>query len=90
MRLGENLHANPNHFDMKIFLETFCEASMGFVVQSVSKRPGESAFRVTKATRKDALETAVGFLGQGMENVSIIDEKGRVFSTQEFSLFDDD
>jgi hypothetical protein len=82
--------ANPNYFDMKIFLETFCEASMGFIVQSVSNRPGEPPFRVTKATRKDALETAIGFLGQGMENVSIVDEKGRVFSTHEFSLVDDD
>jgi hypothetical protein len=27
---------------------------------------------------------------KGMENVSIIDEKGRVFSTHEFSLVDDD
>jgi hypothetical protein len=63
---------------------------MGFIVQSVSKRPGESPFRVTKATRKDALETAIGFLAQGMENVSIVDEQGRVFSTQEFSLSDDD
>jgi hypothetical protein len=66
------------------------QASMGFIVQSVSKRPGEPAFRVTKASRKDALETAIGFLGQGMENVSIVDEKGRVFTTHEFSLFDDD
>jgi hypothetical protein len=63
---------------------------MGFIVESVSKRPGEPPFRVTKATRKDALETAIGFLGQGMQNVSIVDETGRVFSIQEFSLSDDD
>jgi len=63
---------------------------MGFIVESVSKRPGEPPFRVTKATRKDALETAIGFLGQGMQNVTIVDETGRVFSIQEFSLSDDD
>ncbi len=62
---------------------------MGFIVQSISKRPGEPPFRVKKATRKDALETALGFLGQGMENVSIVDEHGRVFSAHEFSLDDD-
>jgi hypothetical protein len=39
---------------------------------------------------KRALETAIGFLGQGMQNVSIVDETGRVFSIQEFSLSDDD
>jgi hypothetical protein len=27
----------------------------GFIVESVSKRPGEPPFRVTKTTRKDAL-----------------------------------
>jgi len=63
---------------------------MCFIVESVSKRPGEPSFRVTKATRKDALETAISFLGQGMQNVSIVDETGRVFSIQEFSLSDDD
>jgi len=63
---------------------------MGFIVESVSKRPGEPPFRVTKATRKDALETAIGFLGQGMHNVTIVYETGRVFSIQEFSLSDDD
>ena len=63
---------------------------MGFIVQSISKRPGVPPYRVTKATRKDALETAIGFLGQGMENVAIVDEKGRIFNTQEFSLADDD
>jgi hypothetical protein len=68
--------------------ETFCEASMGFIVQSISKRPGEPPYRVTKATRKDALEAAIGFLGQGMGDVSIVDEKGRVFSVHEFSLDD--
>jgi len=31
------------------------QASMGFIVQSVSKRPGEPPSQVTKATRKDAL-----------------------------------
>src|SRR5258708_1195191 len=36
------------------------------------------------------IETAIVLLGQGMENVSIVDEKGRVFSAQEFSLFDND
>jgi hypothetical protein len=47
--------------------------------------------RVPLRTRAlQPLETAIGFLGQGMENVAIVDEKGRVFNTQEFSLADDD
>jgi hypothetical protein len=63
---------------------------MGFIVQSVSKRPGEPSFRVSKATKKDALDTATGFLGQGMDAVSIIDEKGRTYTPSEFYDYDDD
>jgi hypothetical protein len=58
--------------------------TMGFIVQSVSKRAGEPPYRMTKATKKDALDAAIGFLAQGMEDVTITDEKGQVYSTREF------
>jgi len=57
---------------------------MGFIVQSVSKRTGEPPYRMTKATKKDALDAAIGFLAQGMEDVTITDEKRQVYSTREF------
>jgi hypothetical protein len=60
---------------------------MGFIVQSVSKRAGAAPYRTTKATKKDALEAAIGFLAQGMEDVTITDEKGQVYSTSEFVDF---
>jgi hypothetical protein len=63
---------------------------MRFIVQSVSKRAGAPPYRITKATKKDALDAAIGFLGQGMENVTITDEKGRVYSTSEFVDFIED
>jgi hypothetical protein len=61
--------------------------TMGFIVQSVSKRAGESPYRIAKATKKDALDAAIGFLAQGMEDVTITDEKGQVYSTSEFVKF---
>jgi hypothetical protein len=57
---------------------------MGFIVQSVSMRAGEPPYRMTKATKKDALDAAIGFLAQGMEDVTTTDEKGQVYSTREF------
>jgi hypothetical protein len=63
---------------------------MGFVVQSVSKRAGKPPYRITKATKKEALDAAIGFLAQGMEDVSITDEKGQVYSTREFVDFIED
>jgi hypothetical protein len=57
---------------------------MGFIVQSVSKRAGEPFYRIVKATRKDALNAAIGLSAQGMEDVTITDEKGQVYSTSEF------
>lgn len=63
---------------------------MGFIVQSVSKRAGEAPYRITKATKKDALDAAIGFLAQGMEGVTITDEKGQVYSTSEFVDFIED
>ena len=49
---------------------------MGFIVQSVSKRTGEPPYRMTKATKKDALDAAIGLLAQGMKDVTITDETG--------------
>ena len=60
---------------------------MGFIVQSVSRRPGESPYRLTKETGKEALDAAIGLLAQGMEDVTVTDEKGQVYSTSEFVDF---
>jgi hypothetical protein len=57
---------------------------MAFIVQANSYKPGEGSFTVTKTTRKDALETAVGLLGQGMTGVTIT-ENGHVCTTPEFA-----
>jgi hypothetical protein len=50
---------------------------MGFIVRSVSKRTGEPPYQITKVTKKDALDAAIGFLAQGMKDVTITDEKGQ-------------
>jgi hypothetical protein len=60
---------------------------MPFIVQADSGRPGEGQFRAEKATRKDAVKTAVGLLGQGMEDVTITDEAGNVYEPSEFADF---
>jgi len=57
---------------------------MVFVVQWVSTRTGEPPVRMTKATKQQALDAAVGLLGQGMKNLSIIDDKGRSYTPREF------
>jgi hypothetical protein len=63
------------------------ESKTVFIVHANSGRPGEGSFRADKATRKDAIETAVGLLGQGMEGVTITDEAGRVYRSSEFDKF---
>ena len=60
---------------------------MGFTVQSISKRPGEPPYRMTKATKKAALDAAIGLLAQGMKDVTITDEKGQVYSPSQFADF---
>jgi hypothetical protein len=60
---------------------------MGFLVKAIPRRPGEGSFQVETPTRKAAVETAVGLVGQGMDGVTITDETGRVFETAEFSAF---
>jgi hypothetical protein len=60
---------------------------MPFIVHANSRRPGEGHFRAEKTTRKDAVKTAVGLLGQGMEGVTITDEAGRVYQPTEFPAF---
>jgi hypothetical protein len=39
---------------------------------------------MTKATKKDALDAAIGLLTQGMKDVTITDEQGEIYSTSEF------
>jgi hypothetical protein len=62
---------------------------MPFIVTSNSQRPGEGTFRAHKKTRKDAFETAIGLMGQGMEGVTITDtdQKGRIYQPPEFAKF---
>jgi hypothetical protein len=60
---------------------------MVFIVEANSGRPGEGSFRAEKTTRKDAVKTAVGLIGQGMEGVTITDENGRVYTRPEFAAF---
>jgi hypothetical protein len=63
---------------------------MPFIVRATSNKPGEGSLTVTKATRKDALETAKGLLGQGLSSVTITGD-GRVYTTLEFArTFGDD
>jgi hypothetical protein len=61
---------------------------MTFIVQADSRRSGEGTFTVRKTTRKDAFETAVGLMGQGMDGVIILDEEtGRTYKSSEFADF---
>jgi hypothetical protein len=60
---------------------------MGFLIKANSRRPGEDSFRAEEPTRKAALKTAVGLVGQGRDGVTITDETGRVFETAEFAVF---
>lgn len=60
---------------------------MAFVVRADSRKPGEGTFLADKATRKDALETAVGLLGQGMTGVTIMGDDGRIYPPSEFDVF---
>ena len=48
---------------------------------------GEDALQVGKATRKDAVRTAVGLIGQGISGVNIVDEAVRVYYPFEFAQF---
>jgi hypothetical protein len=57
---------------------------MVFVVQWVSTRAGDPPVRMSKARKEEALDAAVGLLGQGMKNISIIDDKGRSYTPREF------
>lgn len=57
---------------------------MAFIVQASFYKPGESPFTVTKPTRKDAMEAAVGLRSEGMAGVVIIGD-GRTYVAQEFA-----
>ncbi len=57
---------------------------MTFVVEASSDKPGEGSFIAHKDTAKDALLTAIDLLGQGIKIVTIVDDKGRVYTTPQF------
>jgi hypothetical protein len=60
---------------------------MPFLVIADSNRPGGGTFRAEKTTRTAAFETAVELMGQGIVNVTITDEEGRVYRSTEFAKF---
>ena len=55
-----------------------------FIVQGKPREP-EGIVKVTKDTRKDALETASEFLNRGFPFVTIVGD-GRVYTVEEFAL----
>jgi hypothetical protein len=55
-----------------------------FIVQGKPREP-EGIVKVTKDTRKDALETANEFLNRGFPFVTIVGD-GRVYTVEEFAL----
>ena len=57
---------------------------MVFIVQGKPREP-EGIVKVTRATRKDALQTANEFLNQGIPFVTIIAD-GRVYTVEEFAM----
>jgi 2-iminoacetate synthase ThiH len=59
-------------------------AKMVFIVQGKPRQP-EGIVKVTKDTRKDALETANDFMNQGIPFVTIIAD-GRIYTVEEFAM----
>jgi hypothetical protein len=57
---------------------------MVFIVQAKPREP-EGIVKVTKTTRRDALEAANDFLNQGIPFVTIVAD-GRVYTAEEFAL----
>ena len=57
---------------------------MVFIVQGKPREP-EGIVKVTKTTRRDALEAANDFLSQGIPFVTIVAD-GRVYTAEEFAL----
>jgi hypothetical protein len=55
-----------------------------YIVQGKPREP-EGIVKITKTTRKDALETAMDFLNQGIPFVTIIAD-GRVYTAEEFAV----
>jgi hypothetical protein len=54
-----------------------------FIVQGKPREP-EGIVRVTKATRREALEAAVKFQDEGMPFVTVVAD-GRVYTADEFA-----
>ena len=55
-----------------------------FIVQGKPREP-EGIVKVTRVSRKDALETANDFLKQGIPFVTIIAD-GRIYTVKEFAM----
>jgi hypothetical protein len=63
---------------------------MAFVVRADSGKLSEGTFLADKTTRKDALETALDLIQQGMNGVTIMGEDGRIYTQSEFAEFIDE
>ena len=55
-----------------------------FIVQGKPREP-EGIVKVTKATRREALEAAIKFQDEGMPFVTIVAD-GKVYTIEEFTL----
>jgi hypothetical protein len=55
-----------------------------FIVQGKPREP-EGIVKVTKATRREALEAAIKFQDEGMAFVTIVAD-GKVYTIEEFAL----
>jgi hypothetical protein len=60
---------------------------MPYIVDVNPVSPTDGRARFEARTRKDALEKATGLQGQGLQNVTITDENGRVYGPKEFDKF---
>jgi hypothetical protein len=63
------------------------EAQLPFIVHAGPDAPGDGKAVLQARTRKDAVEKAVGLVGQGLQNVTITDEDGTVYGPNDFRTF---
>ena len=64
---------------------------MPYTINAVSEDHGSGYAELKALTKKDAVETAVGLLAQGLKDVTITDEiDGRVYYASHLEEFFDD
>ena len=89
-RRGVNRRASASNFDpferrgLAVALgSSEAGVAMVFIVQGKPREP-EGIVKVTRQTRKEALETANDFLNEGFPFVTIVGD-GRVYTVKEFA-----